>query len=264
MSSSVVNDVLAAAAARLSSAASSRRPCPPIRDLISPDDARSAYAVQDLLMRERMASGARVIGRKIGLTSIAVQRQLGVDQPDFGVLLDVMRYRSGETLPIDRLLQPRAEAEIAFVLNCDLDGSGLTSLDVRSAVAYAVPALEIVDSRIRNWDITLADTVADNGSSGLFVLGDQQVSLSSFEPAECSMVMRIDGEQVSTGSGGDCLGDPIEALLWLATTALEFGQPLREGEVILSGALGPMRPVVAGSIVEANISRLGSVECQFA
>jgi 2-oxopent-4-enoate hydratase len=250
-----------AAAGRLHRADRERRPCAPVRDLIGPSDGSAAYAVQRELTHARLATGARVVGHKIGLTSPAVQRQLGVDRPDFGVLFADMAYSDGAKIPMARLLQPRAEAEVAFVLGRDLDEPGA---DVRAAVAYAVPALEIVDSRIAGWDITFADTVADNASSGLFVLGETLLPLERFEPAEVTMTMTLNGEVVSTGTGADCLGDPLRAVAWLAATARELGDPLRAGQVVLSGALGPMRPVEAGDEVTAEITGLGTVHAIFA
>lgn len=254
---------VAQAAARLDAAARTRRPCSPVRDLIAADDVDAAYAVQQVLVEARIAAGARVVGRKIGLTSEAVQRQLGVDRPDFGVLFDDMRYRQDETIPLDRLLQPKVEAEIAFVLGTDLADGELDAARVRAAVAHAVPALEIVDSRVARWDISFADTVADNASSGLFVLGADTVPLSEVEPAQTGMTMTIGETVVSTGSGAACLGDPLNALKWLAVTAREFGRPLRAGQVVLSGALGPMVPVEPGSVVTARITGLGTVTARF-
>jgi 2-keto-4-pentenoate hydratase len=157
----------------------------------------------------------------------------------------------------------KVEAEIAFVLADDLVDGPLDVEQVRAAVAYAVAALEIVDSRISDWDITFGDTVADNASSGLYVLGEQQVPLSDFEPVAAEMQMSIDGEIVSTGNGAACLGDPLAALSWLARTAREVGTPLRAGQIVLSGALGPMRPVLAGQRVHADITGLGSVSTTF-
>lgn len=251
------------AADRLQQATFDHRPCPPVRDLIGTDDVALAYAVQERLTAARLDGGARVIGRKIGLTSSAVQRQLGVDQPDFGVLFDDMAFGDGDVVPMDRLLQPKVEAEVAFVLGADLAEGPLEVAQVRDAVDHAVAALEIVDSRIAHWDISFADTVADNASSGLFVLGTERRTLREVEPVEVQMRMRVDGEVVSTGNGAACLGDPLEALAWLARTAREYGEPLRAGQVVLSGALGPMRDVHPGAVVSATISGLGSVTATF-
>jgi 2-keto-4-pentenoate hydratase len=255
--------IVAAAAERLQAAQRTGEPCPPVRDLIGSGDAGLAYAVQQRLTRGRLATGARVVGRKIGLTSPAVQRQLGVDRPDFGVLFDDMDVSALEAVPYGRLQQPKVEAEIAFVLGKDLADGPLDQGQVRGAVRCAVAALEIVDSRIAGWDITFADTVADNASSGLFVLGDYPRSLEEFEPAKAAMRMYLDGQLVSQGTGADCLGDPLAALAWLARTAREFGDPLRAGQVILSGALGPMAATLPGARVCAEITGLGQVAATF-
>ncbi|GAA4113074.1 fumarylacetoacetate hydrolase family protein [Nocardioides fonticola] len=256
------SSAVSAAARRLQDAARSGRPCAPVRDLIGPEDGAAAYAVQADLARARVAAGARIIGRKIGLTSAAVQAQLGVDQPDFGVLLDDMEVAHGGTVPPGRLLQPRIEAEIAFLLGTDLDGAveELTDERVRGAVVGACAALEIVDSRIAGWDITFADTVADNGSSGLFVLGPRRVALAEVDPRAVVMTLQEDGVAVSHGRGEACLGDPLLALAWLARTAAGHGDPLRAGDVVLSGALGPMVPLRTGARYRASISGLGDVE----
>lgn len=255
---------VAMAARRLGDAATTRTPCAPVRDLIGEADVSVAYAVQQQLVRERAATGARVIGRKIGLTSPAVQAQLGVDRPDFGVLLDDMDVTGGP-VPMSRLLQPKAEAEIAFVLGEDLAQGPITLDRVRTAIAQTYVALEIVDSRIRNWDIRFVDTVADNASSGLFALGDRLDD--TIAPRSVTMEMRLNGQVVSTGTGEACLGDPLNALLWLAATAREFGDPLRAEQVVLSGALGPMATVTAGDHVEATVSvdgrSIGTVAVDF-
>jgi 2-keto-4-pentenoate hydratase len=238
-------------------------PCAPVRDLIGADDVDLAYAVQQRQTDARVAGGARIVGRKIGLTSPAVQRQLGVDRPDFGVLFDDMDVSALAEVPSERLLQAKTEAEVAFVLADDLTEGPLDAAQVRGAVAYAVAALEIVDSRIAGWDITFGDTVADNASSGLFVVGERRLSLDEFEPVEVAMTMRLDGELVSEGTGAACLGDPLNALAWLARTAREFGDPLRAGQVVLSGALGPMAATPPGSVVSADLGPLGSVRATF-
>lgn len=256
-----------AAADRLADAAESRVPCAPVRDLIAVpgvDEVESAYGVQRLLTERRCRSGVEIVGRKVGLTAPAVQRQLGVDQPDFGVLFDDMWCAGDRPVPTERLLQPKIEAEVAFVLGADLLDGDVDVERVRAAVDYAVAALEIVDSRIAGWDIGFADTVADNASSGLFVLGSQRVGLDVCEPVDVCMSMSVDGPVVSEGAGVACLGDPLNALAWLARTAAAFGEPLRAGQVVLSGALGPMVPVTAGSRVVAEISSLGTVTASFA
>ena len=240
----------------------------PLRGVLEPTDIDGAYAVQAINTRFWVDSGRRIVGRKIGLTAEAVQRQLGVDRPDFGVLFDDMRYEDGAEIPIGRLLQPKAEAEVAFLLASDIgdikDASNPAA--IRDAVALAFPALEIVDSRIADWRIGITDTVADNASSGVFVVGAQGVPLDAFEPIDVTMTMRRGrggGEVVSQGSGRDCLGDPLNALAWLATTLIEVGTPLRAGDLVLSGALGPMVSVGPGDVFEAFIAPLGMVTARF-
>lgn len=250
---------IAQAAERLREAAATSTPCAPVRDLIGRDDLAAAYAVQARLTADRIAAGARVVGRKIGLTSRAVQEQLGVDQPDFGVLFDDMAHLDGDVLDAGAVLQPRVEAEVAFVLGADLDDGPLDLDQVRAAVDHALPALEVCGSRIAGWDISFADTVADNASSGAYVLGTTPRSLADFEPREVVMSLLIDDEPLSDGVGAACLGDPLAALGWLARQAREVGDPLRAGQVILSGALGPMRPCAPGQTVRAVIEPLGEV-----
>ncbi|MFT4011292.1 MAG: fumarylacetoacetate hydrolase family protein [Nocardioidaceae bacterium] len=251
------------AARRLVTAARTHTPCPPVRDLIGRADVAAAYAVQRLVNAARSDAGGRPIGRKIGLTSPAVQAQLGVDRPDFGVLFADMAFASGAALPTDRLLQPRIEAEVAFVLGADLIDGPLDRAGVAAAVVEVRAALEIVDSRIAAWDISFADTVADNGSSGLFVLSPDALDLTGVAPVDVEMTLEINGAVVSTGNGAACLGDPLEALAWLARAARDLGSPLRTGDVVLSGALGPMAAVSAGDRVTASLSGLGSVSCSF-
>jgi 2-keto-4-pentenoate hydratase len=240
------------AAHRLRNASASRTPCAPVRDLIGRADIDAAYAVQLQLNQAREAAGARIVGRKIGLTSPAVQQQLGVDRPDFGVLFDDMVVPDGGEVSVSRLLQPKVEAEIAFVLGADLDDD-VSPECVRAAVDHALVALEIVDSRIEQWDISFADTVADNASSGLFVTGSRKLQLDEFTPRDTTMTLAVDGLVVATGRGTACLGDPLDALAWLARTVRDFGEPLRAGQVVLSGALGPMVPVRSGTEVRAEL-----------
>lgn len=239
-------------------------PCPPVRDQLPAGDVSAAYAVQRLNVERKLAQGRRLVGRKIGLTSPAVQRQLGVDQPDFGALLSDMAVPDGGTVPHGRLLQPKIEAEVALVLGSDLPHPETTLVDVLRAVDFALPALEIVDSRIANWDITLVDTVADNASSGLFVLGGTPVPLTSVDLRAVRMTLTRDGDEVSHGTGADCLDSPLNAAVWLASTLAAMGDPLRAGDVVLTGALGPMAAALPGSRFEATVSGLGSVRVGFA
>lgn len=252
---------------RLAEAQETRVPCAAVRDLIGTDDLAAAYAVQQGLVQRRIATGATVVGRKIGATSEAVQRQLGVDQPDFGYLLDDMDASSADPVSMRTLVQPRVEAEVAFVLGTDIapeHESAITLEAVRDAVEVALPALEIVDSRIADWDIGFTDTVADNASSGLFVVGrDQGRPLTEVEPREVSMSLTVNGEERSSGTGEACLGDPLEALRWLAVQAHRFGDPVRAGHLVLSGALGPFVPFAPGDEVVATISGFEPLTARF-
>ena len=251
------------AAERLLNAQAAGDPCEPVRDLIGATDIAAAYAVQAHIVARWIESGRQPVGRKIGLTSRAVQAQLGVDQPDFGVLLDDMWHREGQPVSLAHLLQPKIEAEIAFVMAEDVLDPQVDEIAVRAYVDHAVAALEIVDSRVRGWDITIADTVADNASSGSFVIGRTAFTLEEFEPADVEMSMRINDVEVSAGNGAACLGDPLKALAWLARTAIEFGSPLRIGDIVLSGALGPMAPITGGDEVVAEFTSLGGLSVNF-
>ncbi|GFE81780.1 2-keto-4-pentenoate hydratase [Steroidobacter agaridevorans] len=257
------SEAVAAAHAALSQAAKTRTPCDPIRSLIEPLGVAGAYEVQSRLTADALAAGRRIIGAKIGLTSLAVQKQLGVDQPDFGMLFDDMEYGDDALVPISRLIQPKVEAEIAFVLEKDLDAERPTLAQVASAIAYALPAIEIVDSRVRDWKISLYDTIADNASSGLFVLGGTPRKIDKLDLKMCGARLDNRGEAVSTGCGAACLGNPLNAVVWLARTMSKVGQPLRAGTTILSGALGPMVTVKPGEVYEARISGLGRVAAAF-
>lgn len=251
------------AAARLWQAAETSTPCAPVRDLIAAGDVETAYDVQqhnvDRVIAER---GWRVCGRKIGLTNPAVQAQLGVDRPDFGALFAELGHGDGEDVSIGTLLQPRIEAEVALVLDDDLDRGTHTVADVIAATGFVLPVLEIVDSRVAGWDITFVDTVADNASSGRFVLGTVPAVLD-VDLAQVTMRLSVNGAESSTGSGAACLGNPLFAARWLADTMCRLGTPLRAGDIILTGALGPMVPVVAGDHVEAGIEGVGRVGTRF-
>ncbi len=260
------DDALAAAVERLAHALATRVPCAPVRDLIGTDDLAAAYAVQQGLVRGRLDGGVTVVGRKIGATSKAVQDQLGVDQPDFGYLLSDMDVSSHDPISMRTLVQPRVEAEVAFVLARDVapdSEDDITYQSVRDAVEVALPALEIVDSRIADWDIGFTDTVADNASSGLYVVGQEGRSLTELVPRDVDMTLAINGEVRSSGSGTACLGDPVEALRWLAVQCHRFGDPLRAGQVVLSGALGPFVPFVPGDRVEASVSGFAPLVVEF-
>ncbi|MEO3802414.1 fumarylacetoacetate hydrolase family protein [Nonomuraea sp. B1E8] len=255
-------DARTQAADRLLEAARTGKPCPPVRDLVStPAD---AYAVQEINTRRAIGEGRRPAGRKVGVTNRALQQRLGIDQPDFGMLFADTCYGDGQPIPVDRFLQPRAEAEVALVLGRDLSGGPFTVADVIRAVEFVLPAIEIADSRIADWDITLADTVADNASAGAYVLGGTPVPLTGLDLRSAAMTMSRGGEEVSTGSGAECLGHPLNAAVWLATRLGRTEYALRAGDVVLTGALGPVVPVEAGDAFEARIDGLGSVRAVFA
>ncbi|KMV14850.1 2-keto-4-pentenoate hydratase [Mycolicibacterium conceptionense] len=248
------------AAARLRTAADTGQPCAPVRDVLGSDGIEAAYGVQRLLVSERVAEGARVVGAKIGLTAPVVQQQFGVFEPDFGALLDDMVFCHRQPVPWGRFLQPRAEGEIAFVLGRDIDSPGATVADVLLATEFVLPAIEIVDSRIAGWDLTIADTVADNASAGAVVLGTTAHKLVGLDLSRIGMVLERDGEPVSHGAGHACLGSPPAAVAWLAREMYRRGSPLRAGDTIMSGALGPMVAVDAPGRYRLRLDGLGDVE----
>lgn len=256
------SDIQAAADA-LWQAAGSGEAIAPLRERAGGFDAEAAYAVQECNTQRQMAGGARLVGRKIGLTARAVQRQLGVDQPDYGMLFAHMARADGEEIAWQGLIQPKVEAEVALVMERGLPHTGVTASEFLRAVAFALPAIEIVDSRIADWNIRFVDTVADNASSGLYVLGSTPVALQGLDLRLAGMVMERGGEQVSLGAGAACLGHPLNAALWLANRMAELGRGLKAGDVVLTGALGPMVPVRPGDAFEARIHGLGSVHAVF-
>jgi 2-keto-4-pentenoate hydratase len=266
MSQAVPGETVTKLAERLRAAYSGAEPVPPIRDELPAGDVEVAYQVQEVNTEHWLAAGRRLVGRKIGLTSPAVQRQLGVDQPDFGMLFADMAVDSGAEVAAGGLLQPRVEAEVAFVLGRDLDAEEPTMAELLRAVDYALPAIEIVDSRIAGWDIGIVDTVADNASSGQFVLGTTPRRLDDpgLDLRLAGMVLERHGEPLSFGAGAACLGHPLHALRWLAATMVRASRPLTAGDVVLSGALGPMLPARAGDRFQARISGLGAVAVGFA
>lgn len=256
-------NVVQAAAERLIQASVSRIPCEPVRGLIGETDQAAAYSVQEAVTRNRLDAGRRIVGRKIGLTSRAVQAQLGVATPDYGALLDDMAYADREPIPLGRFLQPRVEAEVAFVLGRDLDVEMANVADVIRATAFVLPAIEVVDSRIADWDIRVTDTIADNASGGAFVLGTTPRALSEVDLPATGMVIEAADQVVSSGAGVACLGSPVAAVVWLARALAAQGTALRAGEVVLSGALGPVVPVTAAGCLRARLSGLGQVSAVF-
>ncbi|KRB81018.1 2-oxopent-4-enoate hydratase [Noviherbaspirillum sp. Root189] len=223
----------------------------------------NAYHIQQRMIERRIQAGEKIIGKKIGVTSAAVMNMLGVYQPDFGYMLDGMIYNEGESIDIASLIQPKAEGEIAFVLKKDLMGPGISNADVLAATECVMPCFEIVDSRIRDWKIKICDTVADNASCGVFVLGDQAVDPRKVDLSLCGMVLEKNGEIIATGAGAAALGSPVNAMTWLANTMGRLGIPLKAGEVILSGALAAMFPAKAGDNFRVSIGGLGSCSVRF-
>jgi 2-keto-4-pentenoate hydratase len=238
-------------------------PIPPLTESNPGLAVADAYRIQLRQTEQRLADGSGIVGYKVGLTSLAMQRQLGVDQPDYGHLFTDMVYAADAPIPTSRFLQPRAEPEIALVLGSPLPGPRVTVTDLLSATAYALPALEIIDSRIADWRITLADTVADNASSGGLVLGGRPTPVSGLDLSLTGCVFRHNGRIVSTGAGAAVLGSPLQAGCWLANTLLAQGAELSAGHVILTGSITAAIPVAAGDSVTASFDRLGSVTALF-
>ena len=222
-----------------------------------------AYAVQKRMIDRRVQDGEVIVGKKIGVTSRAVMNMLGVYQPDFGYMMDRMIVNEGESIAMSTLIQPKAEGEIAFLLKKDLMGPGLSNADILAATECVIPCFEIVDSRIRDWKIKIQDTVADNASCGVFVLGDSAVSPRKVVLSTCGMVLEKNGEIIATGSGAAAMGSPVNAITWLANTLGRLGVPLKAGEVVLSGALAAMFPCAAGDNFRVSIGGIGACSVRF-
>ncbi|RJG04415.1 2-oxopent-4-enoate hydratase [Noviherbaspirillum sedimenti] len=222
-----------------------------------------AYRIQQRMIERRVQAGETIVGKKIGVTSKAIQDFLGVFQPDFGQLTSGMSYADGSTIDIDTLIQPKAEAELAFVLKDDLIGPGITAMDVIRATDYVVPCFEIVDSRITDWKIKIQDTVADNASCGVYVLGKTKGDPRTLDITLAGMVVEKNGELVSTGAGAAVQGSPANAVAWLANTLGALGISFKAGEVILSGAQSALLPIKDGDELVCTIGGLGSCKVAF-
>ncbi|HZJ81070.1 MAG TPA: 2-oxopent-4-enoate hydratase [Guyparkeria sp.] len=222
-----------------------------------------AYRIQEALVARRLAAGETVVGKKIGATSRPVQEMLGVYQPDFGILLSGMVYQEGDTIDLSQMIQPKAEAELAFVLKEDLKGPGITAMDVIRATDYVLPCFEIVDSRITDWKLKIQDTVADNASCGVYVLGKTKGDPRKLDITLAGMVLEKNGELYSTGVGAAVQGSPANAVAWLANTLGELGIPFKAGEVILSGSQSTLVPVVDGDELVCTVGGLGSCRVSF-
>lgn len=242
-----------------------RTPIAPIRELLGTStDVDVGYAVQAINYERSLALGRKVSGRKIGVTSKAVQQQIGVDQPDYGTLYVDTEYGDGVDIPAERLIQPRAEGEVALVVGRALDDAPHSFGQVMRAIEYALPSIEVVDSRIANWQISIVDTIGDNASCGVYVLGSRPVPLAAVDLRTVPMAMSVNGEVVSEGTGAACLGNPLHAATWLADVLCERGIPLQPGDVLMTGALGPMRDIAVGDEVDLDFGPLGRVTTRLA
>ncbi|HGH4624797.1 TPA: 2-keto-4-pentenoate hydratase [Enterobacter hormaechei] len=256
-------ELIAVAAQRLWSAEKDRAPCEPIRDLIGETNIALAYAIQQKNVAREVQAGRRISGRKIGITAKSVQRQLNVFEPDFGTLFADMEIGHGGIVPVNRLIRPKVEAEVMIVLGRDLDHELISFSDVIRATEFAVASLEIVDCRLKNWDIRITDTVADNAAAAMYVVGAAPRPLLGADLANCAMTLYRNGELVSEGRGELCMGHPINGAVWLARALHRMGTPLKAGDAILTGALGPMISADPGDRFEARIEGLGNVLVEF-
>jgi 2-keto-4-pentenoate hydratase len=250
-------------AARLASAEADRKPIEPITDSGEHLTVADAYAIQTRNIERRIAAGGLVRGRKVGITSRPVQQLFGVDEPTFGVLLDDMFVEDGDEIPLDTLIQPRVEAEMAFVMATDLTGPGLTTTDALAAIGGVLPAIEVVDSRIADWRIQLVDTIADNASSARVVVGGRLTPVTDVDLRLVGMLFHRNGAPIDSGAGAAALGNPARCVAWLANKLAAFGSGLRRGDTVLPGALHRMVPVLPGDVIRADFAHLGSVTVRF-
>lgn len=248
---------------RLLAAEKSRKPIEPLSESWPEIQVADAYRIQLIQVEEKVARGEKIVGKKIGLTSEAMQNMFHVTTPDYGHLTDRMMHVDGEQIALDDFIQPKLEAEIAFILQKDLRGPGVTITDVAAATAYVVPAFEVIDSRIQDWRIQFEDTVADNGSSARAILGGKPTPLLGLDLCHMGMIVHRNGKQVDTAAGAAVMGNPVYAVAWLANALGEYGISLNAGEVILSGALTSAVPVTAGDTFTAEFAHIGSVTVTF-
>lgn len=252
-----------AAAARLRKAQETRTPCQPVRDLIPADDLETAYAVQQYNIDHDCQQGRRLVGSKIALSAKAIQQKLKISHPAYGRLFADMCLAEGVEIDFSALIQPRIETEVALVIAKTLNHERHTIVDVINAIAYAIPAFEIVGCRIADWNVSAADFIADNSASSHVVLGSRPRTLAEFDIVRCQMRTTRRGEVISSGSGTACYGNPLHALIWLADALVKVDQPLQPGDLVMSGSLGPMVPIAEGDLIEAHIDGLGSIHAQF-
>ncbi len=255
--------MLVSLAEQLWNAQETQTPCDPLTTTHPDFSVEEAYEVQRINLTRRIQNGAHLVGHKIGLTSLAVQEWLGVSEPDFGGLLDTMSVPNGSKADIGSLLQPRVEGELAFVFKQNLCGPGITPAQVIAATDFVLPAIEIIDSRIKDWKFKIQDTIADNASSGMFVVGSEPAWLDSINTQSIGLTLKKNGAVVSTGAGAACLGDPVNAVVWLVNKLGTLGVEIEAGHAILSGALGPVVPVAAGDYINVQIGRMAEVSVRF-
>jgi 2-oxopent-4-enoate hydratase len=259
----VTADVRNGFAEELLRATAERVPVAPLTDRESGLDIQDAYAIQTTVTERRLADGARIVGRKVGLTAKPMQELLGVNEPDFGVLFDDMVVEDGDEIDLATLLQPRVEAELAFVMDRDLAGPGVTTATALMAIGGVFPAIEVVDSRIADWKIKLVDTVADNASSALVVMGGRPKPVTDLDLRLVGTVVSRNGELIDTGAGAAALGNPARCVAWLANKLGSFGDGLRAGDIVLPGAVHKMVPVQPGDVFRADYAHLGPVTVRF-
>jgi 2-keto-4-pentenoate hydratase len=259
-----MNTVVEELADALWAAERDRAPIAPLTESDPELTVEDAYAIQAANIARRTDAGARILGRKVGLTSRPMQEMLGVDEPDYGVLLDDMFVEEGDQVELGALIQPRAEAEIAFLLERELAGPGVTVAQVAAAVAGAMPALEIIDSRVADWRIKLVDTIADNASSARVVLGGRVTPIAALDLRLVGAVITHNGALADTGAGAAVLGNPLRCVAWLANKIAAFGDGLRPGDVVLAGAVHRALPVGDGDVCRAEFAHLGAVAARFA
>lgn len=248
---------------RIFQAEKSMIPIDPLSEQIGDSDIELAYQIQQINNNLKIKNGSRLVGKKIGLTSKKVQNQFNINQPDFGSIFHDKELLTGDSISMNSFFNVRAEAEIAFILGQDLDIDKMTVVDIIESIDYVLPSIELVDSRIKDWRVKITDTIADNASSSHFILGHTPKTLDEVDIIQCTMNLKQNGKIASSGNGADCLGSPINALYWLAKKMIEMDTPLEEGDIILSGSLGPMISVQAGDSLIAEFQGLGSVSINF-
>lgn len=250
-------------AAQLHHAELTRHTVPPLSEQVPGLSVADSYRIQQLNVSRRLRDGGVIVGQKVGLTSVAMQEQLGVDEPDYGVLFADMIVDDGQPIPVSGLIQPRVEAEVAFIMERELRGPGVTEADAFEAVAGALPVIEVIDSRITGWKIGLTDTIADNASCAKVVRGKSMTPVGGLDLRTMGMILTINGEVVSTAAGAAVLGNPVRGLVWLANRLAEFGVALRPGDLVLAGALHASIAVTEGTSVHAEFADIGGVTAEF-